>query len=73
MPIHSAVITPIHSLMHQTLVGVIWLRHSADYAFFCAVAALVLCYKSVKKVTFIGHPTVMTIVKNSPQIILMTN
>lgn len=40
--------------------------------FFYGVAALVLCYKSVKKVTFIGHPSVMTTVKNSPRIILMT-
>ncbi len=55
-----------------TLVGVVWLNHFADYAFFYGVAALVLCYKSVKKVTFIGHPSVMTTVKNSPRIILMT-
>lgn len=62
----------IYSLTYQTLVGVIWLKCSADYAFFCAVAVIGLCYKSVKKVTFSGHAIVMTIVKNSPQIILMT-
>lgn len=72
MVIYGVVIRPIYNLKLQPLVGVVWLNHFADYAFFYGVAALVLCYKSVKKVTFIGHPSVMTTVKNSPRIILMT-
>ena len=54
------------------LLGVILRNRSFGHAFFRATPALGLCYKSVKKMTFSGHATVMTVVKNSAQIIHTT-
>lgn len=45
--------------------GVTWLKWFTGYAFFLVLLSLRHCYKSVKKVTFVGHATVMTVVKNS--------
>lgn len=52
-------------LKAMPLLGVTLLKRCSGHAFFLGLAALGFCYKSVKKVTFSGHASVMTVLNNS--------